>query len=133
MRPTHTGHMTDRIRAELLRSKYCPEPHLVITIDGMPLDQLIADSTENPDLLGFVPAWLDDLTDPAERAVVWDRIHQPIGTNIAVPVLMCPDDLDFWCTDILADTPFQPTPSLGMGWVPMSAVPMVCLNQLAAR
>ena len=100
--------MSNLIRAEMLPTEYCPEPHLVITIDGTPLDQLIADSTENSGLLGLIPAWLDDLTDPAERAVVWNRIDQPNGSNVAVPVLMCPDDLDFWCTVVLADTTFSP-------------------------
>ena len=95
--------MLNQIQAEMLPTEYCPEPHLVITIDGVPLDQLLADAT-NGSFLGLIPAWLDDLTDPTERSIVWDRIQQPAGTNTNVPVLMCPDDLDLYCSIVLADT-----------------------------
>ena len=74
--------MRNLIRAEMLPTEYCHEPHLVITVDGTPLD-------------------------PAERKVVWDRIQQKNGANINVPVLICPDDLDLWCSVVLADTTFS--------------------------
>lgn len=96
--------MSNQIQAEMLPTEYCPSPHLVITVDGVPLDQLLVDTTGNESFLGLIPAWLDDLTDPTEREIVWDRIQQPVGSNTNVPVLMCPDDLDLWCSVILADT-----------------------------
>ncbi len=96
--------MSHQIQAELLPTEYCPTPHLVITVDGAPLDQILVAATGDESFLGLIPAWLGDMTDPTERKIVWDRIQQPTGTNTKVPVLMCPDDLDLWCSVILADT-----------------------------
>lgn len=98
--------MSKQIQAETLRTEYCQDPHLVITIDGVPLDQLLVDATENDQFRGLIPAWLDDLDSAADRKVVWDRLAAPVGSNANIPVLMCPDDLDFWCTVVIADTTF---------------------------
>ena len=99
--------MDKQIRAEMLRSEYAVEPHWVITIDGEPLDRLIARHTDKDDgtrsaYVGLVPTMLDWLEDPSGRGVVWGRVLAEEGRR-RVPVLMCPDDVDLWCTVIVAD------------------------------
>ena len=99
--------MSHQIRAELRPTEFCHEPHLVIAVDDVALDQLIVDATGDQQFLGLIPAWLSDLSDAAEREVVWNRVQRSSDANIIVPVLMCPDDLDFSCTIIVADTTFD--------------------------
>lgn len=47
---------------------------------------------------GLVPTLLDWLEDTKERKVVWDRVQSE--SKSVVPILMCPDDVDLWCTII---------------------------------
>jgi len=100
--------MHRKILAEMLPSEYAQEPHGVITIDGEPLDHLIArhisdDDQTRTSYVGLVPTMLDWLEDPNERRLVWRRVLAEEGRRQAVPILMCPDDVDLWCTVIIAD------------------------------
>ena len=85
-------------------SKFIEEKHLVLLVDGDPLDVLL--SREIPtieDIEGLIPTLLDWLSDDKEQALVWDRALPPEGTRANFPVLMCPDDLDLWCTVIVVE------------------------------
>jgi hypothetical protein len=79
-------------------SRYIDEPHLVILLDGEPLDQWFARLAGSGDFSGLVTTLTDWLPDPAERAVVWNRILPRDGKTEMAPILVCPDDLDFFCT-----------------------------------
>ena len=93
----------NQLRAETLPSEYCRDPHLVITIDGEPLDALILRHSGDPNLFGLVPAMLPWLRDPKERQVVWRRMLPPADCRLPVPVLICPDDVDLYCSVVIAD------------------------------
>jgi hypothetical protein len=52
---------------------------------------------------GLVPAWLGWLTDKGERELVRERMWPRVGERWIVPLLVCPDDLDFSCTLVVAE------------------------------
>ena len=99
--------MRNLIRAHWWRTKYCDEPHLVIAIDNIALDELVAEANECPNMVGLIPAWLEDLYDARERSVVWSRIQPETPSRVILPVLMCSDDLDFSCTVVVADMTYD--------------------------
>lgn len=64
-------------------------------IDGKALDEILHERYPDHNLLGLVPTLLHWLEDPAERKVVWKRFESE--EKQVVPILMCPDDVDFSC------------------------------------
>lgn len=84
------------IQAVYQSSEYSKEPHWVIVVDEQPLDVFLHQLYPEHNLIGLVPTLLDWLEDDKERRVVWTRIKDP--KKQVVPLLMCPDDADFWCT-----------------------------------
>ena len=60
------------------------------------------------DYEGAVPAWLDWFyteipSSTQAKKVVWDRLNLIGEQPIIVPILMCPDDLDFFCFVLVAE------------------------------
>lgn len=86
----------NQIQANFEKSKYSNEAHLTINVDGISLDKILHDLYPDLDLLGLVPTLLDWLEDLRERKLVWDRLES--NQKQVVPILMCPDDVDLWCT-----------------------------------
>jgi len=80
----------------------------MIFVDDVPLDELLAKLEPDSESVGLVPAWLPWLVDEAEQAVVRERMMPPAVGNVAVPILVCPDDLDFSCSLVIADLEAQP-------------------------
>jgi hypothetical protein len=80
----------------------------MIFVDDVPLDELLAKLEPDSEPEGLVPAWLPWLVDEAEQAVVWERMMPQFVGNVAVPILVCPDDLDFSCSLVIADLEAQP-------------------------
>ncbi|MBL4753340.1 MAG: hypothetical protein JKY52_07075 [Flavobacteriales bacterium] len=95
----------NKIEAKQLKSKYWNGEHLALVIDGEPLDHIIDkfDRDEQHQFNGLVPTLLDCLDNEDEQSVVWARILPDIGQTTKTPILMCPDDCDFWCTIIIAE------------------------------
>ncbi len=91
----------NEILAKSYQSKYADTPHLTIQVDGKPLDVLLDEQYSGRNLLGLVPTLLNWLVDPKEQRVVWDRVES-ISPQV-VPILMCPDDVDLWCTVIVIE------------------------------
>jgi hypothetical protein len=91
----------NNIKAEFKKSTFSETEHLTIFIDGKPLDEFINNFYPNQDYLGLVPTFLNWLDNKQEREVVWSRIEE---SKQIVPILMCPDDCDLWCTVVVADT-----------------------------
>ncbi|TGM95721.1 hypothetical protein [Leptospira yasudae] len=57
----------------------------------------------NRDLVALVPTLLDWLSDEEERKIVWERILPNVGKSTVAPILMCPDDCDFFCILIVVE------------------------------
>lgn len=88
----------NQIVAKYEKSEHSEEPHLTINIDGSSLDKTLHNLYPDRDFLGLVPTLLHWLWKEEEREVVWTRLESE--EKQIVPILMCPDDVDFWCTII---------------------------------
>lgn len=84
-------------------SKYVAEPHMTFSVDGIALDDLLFGWYSDERFLGLVPTTLNWMPD-AEQAVVWDRFLDRSAERQVVPILCCPDDLDFDCSVVVVDT-----------------------------
>jgi hypothetical protein len=93
----------NRIEVIKKKTKYIDVDHLVILIDSKQLDEFLDGYYPGRHLLGLVPAFLDwsELVDK-ERTIIRERAKKEPGTTI-VPILLCPDDFDLWCTVIVAE------------------------------
>jgi hypothetical protein len=76
------------------------QPHPSLTIDDIPLDVWLKRCLPDQDVLDLVPAqlWMSDKDD---LALAWRRIRDEGLVN--VPLLICPDDLDFVCSVVLVE------------------------------
>ncbi len=72
---------------------------LSLLIDGVPLDQYIADIAGDPSYRNLWSAWLP-LNDMQEEKYIKTLLQKQMDCNI--PVLLCPDDMDLSCTIIVA-------------------------------
>ena len=93
----------NRIEAVLERASEEEEEHLVIHVDGQPLDAMLSTPGEEDELEGLVPTLLGWLDDKREQALVWERILPENATRIRAPVLMCPEHRDLFCTTVIAE------------------------------
>jgi uncharacterized protein (TIGR02996 family) len=96
--------VANRIAAIRGPSKFVPEPHLAIAVDGVPLDVTLGTQTE-----GLVSALLGWFHNDADSAIPWERILPGIGCTGYAPVLICPDDLDLSCSVVIAEVVAEPT------------------------
>lgn len=90
------------VAATLQTSRYCDVPHLVMLVDGEPLDELLAQVCCRKDLAGLISALGDALYELNESQLVWSRILAAGQPTIA-PLLICPDCCAFDCTVVVAE------------------------------
>jgi hypothetical protein len=88
----------NKIQTTVSTSEYSTEQHLTINVDGISLDHLLHRIYPQKEMNGLVPTLLHWLDIPEERALVWNRIESK--EKQIVPILMCPDDRDLYCTII---------------------------------
>lgn len=103
----------NRIAYTRARTRFIDEAHGVILVDDVPLDQLIEAWWPGRSLEGLIPAFLTGLANTEEEAVIWARALPPLGERAVAPILLCPDDLDFYCTVVLAEVTHDAT---GVRW-----------------
>lgn len=92
----------NKIEVNCMKSEYCAEEHLTIVVDDIPLDKLLHSLYPSRNFLGLVPTIVDWLDDEQERVFVKRRFTSANQEEI-LPILMCPDDCDLWCTVIVAN------------------------------
>jgi hypothetical protein len=83
---------------------YSKLPFYDIAVDGLALEELLNKMFPTRGFTELVPTllnWLEE--DPRERAVVWRRVMPPSGEVSKLPILMCPEDLDFSGQIIVAE------------------------------
>lgn len=97
----------NRIEVKLGNSKFVPDAHLLITIDGESLDTIVSNRFPGSNLEGLVPTTLNWLESTDEQDEVWRRFGKRQAGNVLVPILCCPDDLDFTCTLVVVDAKFD--------------------------
>jgi hypothetical protein len=91
----------NRIEAIRAPSKFVTEPHLAIVVDGMPLDVALG-------VEGLVSALLGWFHNEVDSEIPWQRILPDVGCTGYAPLLICPDDLDFICTTVMAEVIAEP-------------------------
>ncbi len=95
------------ISAEVRKSEFVPSPHLQFVVDGQPLDQVLASVHPDRLLNGLVPTTLNWMEDADEQAEVWRRFTDLSERPHVVPLLCCPDDLDFSCAVVVVDAQLE--------------------------
>ena len=84
-------------------SRFIDAAHGVIVVDGKPLDELLDTWWPGQSLAGLIPALVTGLPNPEEEALIWSRALPPADARSVAPILLCPDDLDFSCTVVVAE------------------------------
>jgi len=91
------------INVTLYKSKHAKCAHPVFVINDAPLDIWLSEQTNEDYILDLVPAqgWLYK---DEEFELSWRRLKnlEP-ETCTFVPILVCPDDMDFSCTVIIVE------------------------------
>jgi hypothetical protein len=77
-------------------------------VDGVPLDELLDAARPDLQLAGLVSSLLGWFHDEADSPVPWQRILPEVGCTGYAPVLICPDDLDFGCSVVMAEVAAVP-------------------------
>ncbi len=92
----------NKLEVVKMHSKYCLNEHYGIKVDGVSLDALLHAQYSEINCEGLVPTMPDWLEDSRERTLVLSRYlsRDPI---VMLPLFMCPDDCDLWCTLIIAE------------------------------
>ncbi|MFD1736837.1 hypothetical protein ACFSCX_09680 [Bacillus salitolerans] len=85
----------------MLKSEYCDVEHQTILIDDTPLDILLHQNYPSELLLGLIPLIMDWVDNLIEREFIKVR-YKSKNEEFVLPILMCPDDCDLWCTVIVA-------------------------------
>jgi hypothetical protein len=91
------------IAIETYYNEYTDENYYGILIDGISLEEHALNASLEEITPGLVSTFLNWLSDLAERKIVWQRALPELYVKSNLPVLMCGDDLDFWCTIIIAE------------------------------
>lgn len=96
--------MMNQIKAKIDKSDYEGyADFLNIQIDGDWLDEYLDHISPNRNILGTIPTLSFGMMNPKEERVVWERILPNESSITACPILMCPDDCDFWCICVVAE------------------------------
>ncbi|WP_025028963.1 hypothetical protein [Caldalkalibacillus mannanilyticus] len=92
----------NKVLVKTMTSEYGGIAHPIITVDDIPLDVFLHNLHPESLYLGLVPTIIDWIDIPKERGLVKSRFKSIKHTEI-LPILMCPDDCDLWCTVIVAE------------------------------
>lgn len=97
------------IKAELTTTEYVNGEHLMIFVDDIRLDKWLASKLDDKNYIGLIPAWLGWLLNPKEQKYVWVTTKLCKTKTTIVPILICPDDLDFSCTVVVCEVKYADT------------------------
>lgn len=93
----------NKIESKIDKSDYENYPDFLnILIDNIWLDELLQNC--KPDRIkGTIPTLCFGMEDRREETIVWQRFFPKTGETTVCPILMCPDDNDFYCICIVAE------------------------------
>jgi len=78
-------------------------PYNDIVIDNLSIDELFDLLLPNNSIKGLVPTVSGWFIDEKDEEIVWQRILPNIGEKTICPILICPDDQDYFCTTIVVE------------------------------
>lgn len=100
------GDTLNFIKAELTTTEYVNGEHLMVFVDDVSLDKWLANKLDDKSYLGLIPTWLGWLINPKEQEYVWTTTKLCEAKTTIVPMLICPDDLDFSCTVVVCEVKY---------------------------
>jgi len=74
-----------------------------IVIDGISIDAWLDSTIPNRGIKGLAPTTSGWLMNKHDEKIVWDRLFPADNQTTICPILICPDDNDFWCTTIVVE------------------------------
>jgi hypothetical protein len=97
--------MMNAIRTEKKKSIYeiYDVPYDDIIVDGVSFDELLDSMIPGRGIKGLVPAMSGWLIDKKDEDLVWGRLIPPLQSVQICPLLICPDDQDYFCTTIVVE------------------------------
>lgn len=94
------------LQVNIQESIYINLPHPCILIDGLELDVWLDQLYPDQNYLGLIPFIYDWISTEAEQQLVLQR-YKDKQEIVILPILMCPDDCDLWCTVVVAEVIIQ--------------------------
>lgn len=95
--------MVNQIATKTFLNPFSGLTYYNVQIDGILLEDIILSKVKEEIIPGLVPTLLNWLNNEDERKVVWDRAFPSIGEKSKLPILMCSEDIDLWCTLIIVE------------------------------
>ena len=95
------------IVAKLNPSKYVNSPHLDFFVDGRVLSDLLSEQCPDQNIAGMIPTTLNWLESESEQLLTWNRFLDRNSPRLTIPLLCCPDDLDFSCSLLMVVAVFD--------------------------
>lgn len=96
----------NRLQIKIQESPYINPPHPCILIDGLELDIWLDRLYPDQNYLGLIPFIYDWISTEAEQQLVLQRYLKK-QEIVILPILMCPDDCNLWCTVVVAEVIIQ--------------------------
>lgn len=94
----------NKIQVDIDKSDYENYPDFLnIRIDDRWLDEIVDDLYPDKSVKGTIPTLSFGMERDSEEKVVWDRFIPTTNSTTYCPILMCPDDCDFYCICIVAE------------------------------
>jgi len=92
-----------KISAIMYKPQWADAEYPTLAIDDIPLEVWLYTHTQETNSDNLVPAqsWLHN---EQEIKLAWERLYNwGSGIKIIVPLLICPDDIDFGCTVVVTE------------------------------
>lgn len=96
----------NKLQVKLQKNRYSDTQLPSILIDELKLDIWLDQLYPENNYLGLIPCIIDLIHTEPEQQLVLQRYNDKQEVVI-LPILMCPDDCDLWCTLIVAEVIIQ--------------------------
>jgi hypothetical protein len=101
--------LLNSIQAKITTTQCVHDEYLMIFVDEIRFDKWLANALDNNNYINLIPTWLGWLLDSKEQEYVWAKTHLCKSETTIVPILICPDDLDFSCTVVVCEVKYLDT------------------------
>lgn len=105
MTPSALREILNQIQTKIKKSIYkvFDVPYYDIYIDGITIDDFLDERNPMKNLKGLVPTTSGWFLDEKDEEIVWERILPVENGKTLCPILICPDDQDYYCTTIVVE------------------------------
>lgn len=92
----------NHIKTKTCLNEFSGSSYYIIEVDRESLEDIVLKN--RPEITkGLVPTLLNWLSDPEEQKEVWSRVTPKLNESFKLPILICSDDVDLWCTLIITE------------------------------